>query len=495
MGAVQGGAQTTNQSLPSDTAQPYTPGYPFLPESDPFVEMPDIEVAPPMILNDNTSYFEWELRGLIPDKTPADYDRVEGMALPETTPNLSLPVAPDATEEDRQVRDQDRSAYENIFKASEVLGLYRAPRATLPYSVPEPRLVFEKEKARRVRLGPLRGAFEAEGTFNYSTNVSEGRGDTYTTFQPKLYLETGTRGFASLVYMPNFTRFSKYTTLDSQDENFFLHFRYPFSKLQLAADVSYLTQSGLFVNSDGYATARTYLARIYADYPVGRKTDVGVSYQWRDDKSDPGGIAVEHSLVLTTRYRFNEAIALGTIQEVGQVQADFGDHVYQTLQIHAALRPSYHFKIDGRAGFQVRRFSSEVGERNGLVAPVFDITGSYHWNDNTAFVLRAYRTVSTVTFDNMRLDIETGVESYALLRMYGILDFKVQMVAGYTERLSNVAPKTGDYCFLQGGASVSWAVSKMWELMIFNKTQQRFADSAGSDFVSNVTGIGCKLRF
>jgi hypothetical protein len=199
--------------------------------------------------------------------------------------------------------------------------------------------------------------------------------------------------------------------------------------------------------------------------------------------------------MLTTKYRFSEAIAFGVIQELGHVTANFGDHVYQTLQVHATLRPSYHFKIDGRAGFQVRRFSSEVGERSGLVTPVFDITGSYHWNDNTAFVLRAYREISTSTFDNMRLDVETGVESYALLRMYGVLDLKLRMVAGYTERMSNVAPKTGDYCFLQGGPSVSWAVSKMWELMLFNQTQQRFADSAGSDFISNVTGIGCKLRF
>ena len=100
-----------------------------------------------------------------------------------------------------------------------------------------------------------------------------------------------------------------------------------------------------------------------------------------------------------------------------------------------------------------------------------------------------------MTFDHLHLDVETGVESYALWRVFGNTDLKAQVASGYGERMANVAPETGDFCFLQGGISVSWAVSKMWELTIFNKTQQRFADSTGANYISNVTGIGCKLRF
>ncbi len=492
-------AQTTQEDLPTDTARPYDPSYPFLPESDPLIGVPELDVPPPTILDDTKAFFEWEERGFSPSKTPADYDPVESMTLPGTTPNLPLPETPTANEEEMQIRDKEREAFENVFKSSRILGLYRNPvSGVLPF-VPEPRIVFEKEKARRLKLGPVRTAFEAAGTFNFTNNVfganRDTKSDTFTTFQPRFYVESGTRGFVSLLYMPNFTRYSTYRYLDNRDENIIFNLRYPFSKLEVAVDLLYLTQSGLFVNSQGYSEARSYLARVFANYPITRKIDLFMSYEGRNDKADPGGIAIDHSVTLSARYRHSQAISYGGSYQIGRVDADFGEQFYQTFQLLGAIRPSYHFKLEGRGGFQVRRFSHEVAGRDGLVAPVFDITGSYHWNDNTAFVLRLYRSISTVTFDHLHLDIETGLESYALVRFFGNTDIKMQVAGGYGERMANVAPKTGDFCFLQGGLSVSWAVSKMWELILFNNTQQRFADSSGANFISNVTGVGCKLRF
>ncbi len=492
-------AQTTQEDLPADSSKPYGPGFPYLPESDPMVELPDLERPPPTILTDPDSYFEWEARGGSPSKTPADFDPAERMALPPTTPVLALPETPVANEAEMQIRDQDQPAFEDIAKTSHTLGMEQELGLRRRPFVPEPRIVFEKEKARRYRIGAVRTALELSQTAAYDSNPfglsRNAVGDGFTTFQPRLYLETGTRGFASLLYAPNFTRYATYTQFDSQDENLSLSIRYPFSKLELAGDFLYLTQSGLFVASREPTDARSLLGRVFGTYPLGRKTRLFFQYEGRDDKADPGGIATDHSLLLSLDHRQSRDLGYGGSLRVGTVEADFGGQTYATWQLLGSFRPSYHFKLEGQGGFHVRRFSREVAGKSGILEPVFDVTGSYHWNDNTAFVVRGYRSVATVTFESAHLDIETGAESYALVRFFGNTDLKAGIKGGYVEQLAATFPENGDFCFLEGGLSVSWSVSKMWELLLFDHIQRRFGDSAGKGYLGNITGVGCTFRF
>jgi hypothetical protein len=492
-------AQTTHRSLSSDTAEPYSPGFPFLPESDPLMELPEREEPSAVILNDLDAFFEWDQRAFRIDPVPTDFNRAEGLLLPSTTPHLPLPSSPIANEEEMQLRDKELSTFENAFKSSRILGIYRPPSIRITPFVPEPRIVFLKQSSRRYAMGPVRVGFEAEQSFNVANNVfgakRDTKSDTFITFQPRFYAEAGTRGFASLLYMPNFTRYSTYRYLDSRDENVVFNFRYKFTKLEIGSDLAYLTQSGLFVDAEGYSKARSYLANVFGNYPITRKIGLSFAYEGRNDMADPGGIAIEHAGMLSARYQLSEPISFGGSYQLGHVESDFGDQIYHTHQVIATLRPSYHFKLDGRGGFQVRHFSKPVAGKEALASPVFDLTGSYHWNDNTAFVLRLYRSITTVAFDNLHLQVETAMESYALVRFFGNTDIKAQIVGGYAERIANVAPETGDFCFLQGGISVSWAVNRICELTIYNTTMQRFADSANRNFISNVTGVSCKLRF
>jgi len=492
-------SQTTQEELPSGTAKPYGPGFPFLPEEDPMVELPGLERPPNTVLDEPAFYQEWEQRWLRPDKTPAELDPTERMELPVDTPNFSIPDTPTPSPAELQLREMGREAYETIEKTSRLFGMEIGTINRTTPAVPEPRLVFEKEKARRLRLGPVRTAFEATQSFAYNTNVFGSRdhpvGDAYTIFQPSVVVETGTRGLASLLYRPTLIRYATYEGMNSWDESLVFNLRYPFSKLELASDVVYLTQSGLFVNSEGFTEARSLLGRFFGSYAASPKFSLFFDYTARDDQADPGGSATENALLLSGNYRWNDAIGGGPSVQVGRVNADFGHQTYYVLQGQASFRPSYHFKFEGRGGMQFRQFSREVAGKGALATPVFDVTGSYHWNDNTAFVLRGYRSIATVTFDRLHLDIETGIESYALVRLFGTTDIKMHVKGGYVEKMANTSPETGDFCFLQGGLSVSLAVSKMWELFAFNNIQQRFGDSQGANYISNITGVGWTLRF
>jgi hypothetical protein len=359
--------------------------------------------------------------------------------------------------------------------------------------------VFQRDRVL-TRIGPFRVGIDLSASAAYNNNVfgetNNPKGDQIYSFQPVVYLEAGTRGKMHLLYAPNFVNFSKFKELSTADQAVFFQLRYPFTKLKLGLDLSYLSQSGLFVNNDsGFVQQNTALSRLFGEYRLAPKMTLEFAGESIRQETVPGGTQFENSVTAGLFHRPTTAFRYGASLKVGQLSAPADNQTYQAARVVINYRASVALRFAAEAGIEFRNLSATTDGKNELPIPVFNFQVNYNPTSTTLFNISFYRNVLNTTFSDVSLNITTGISTSALFRLFNKVNVRMELAAGYTEQYSNLTDEDGHFYFLQGGITISYPLFKGLEIQVFDNIQQRFGDRVGNDYISNTMGFALSLKF
>jgi len=379
--------------------------------------------------------------------------------------------------------------------------------AALPYgesSYPvaySPRAIPIFKRVRELtRVGPFRVGVDVTAGVAHNNNVfgdtTNPQSDEIYSFLPAVFLEAGTRGKLYLLYAPTYLSFAKYKELSTTNQALFFQLRYPFTKLKIGIDLSYLSQSGLFLNSDeGFVKQTTLLGRIFGEYRLSGKSILAFSAESIKQESSPGGTQNENSASLRLIYQLTHESQVGVTVKAGQVFAPAENQNYQAAQLFVSYRPTVALQFAAEAGLELRRLSLTSSGQSELPITIFNFQVNYNPTSTTLFNLSFYRNALNTTFNNVSLNITTGVTSSVLLQLFGKLNVRLEMGVGYTEQYADEQGNDGSFSFLQGGITVSYPLVKNLEIQAFDSLQQRFGNTIGNDYVSNTIGVALTLKF
>ena len=369
------------------------------------------------------------------------------------------------------------------------------PLAFSPRAIP----VFKRVR-ELTRIGPFRVGVDVTGGVAHNNNVfgdtTNPRSDEISSFLPAVYLEAGTRGKLYLLYAPTYLSFAKYKELSTTNQALFFQLRYPFTKLKIGIDLSYLSQSGLFLNSDaGFVQQTTVLGRLFGEYRLSGKTLVAFSGETIKQESSPGGTQTENSAGVRLIYQITHEARVGFNFRVGQVFTPAENQNYQAAQLFMSYRPTVALQFAAEAGLELRRLSLTSSGQSELPITIFNFQVNYNPTSTTLFNVSFYRNALNTTFNNVSLNITTGLTTSVVLRLFDKVNVRLEMGVGYTEQYADEQGNDGSFSFFQGGITVSYPLLKNLEIQVFDSLQQRFGSQIGNDYVSHTIGMALTLKF
>lgn len=490
-----------------DTQTPSYYGLDYLnaPSDDPMSAMPGgIAPTEDQLGNPDTLDYRSVLDQLRPSGTPSDYRSGASMrsADYENEPAvLTSMTGSEASLGELTISDMGHPVFYDLSRTAAAFGLNETPLVSDIPLIPSPATTLNKPMAPRLKVGPWRFAFDAltsvSTIYNVLGSATNPQSDMAVSLTPRFYVEAGTKGSFRLLYSPTFTRFMRFSDLDSANQNLSIEVKYPFSKLKVGAVFSYLTQTGLFLNNqEGQGTQDMTMLGLSADYPLTTKINTSVNFNGMFQRSDPGGQKLENTVTFAANYGRGDKVSGGGMIQLGNVQSQTGTQDYISLEGEVGYRPDFNWRFSMRGGVNYRILNpSPYGVSSPLVEPIFDATASYFWNSNVASSLRLYRYIQTDTFNSVSVNIQTGVELATVMRAYYKTDLKFYLSFGYNEYFFNEIESDGNFSFVQGGLSASYTIIKWVDLTLFGSVQQRFADSEGLNYLSGTLGLGLFLRF
>ncbi len=357
-------------------------------------------------------------------------------------------------------------------------------------------------RKRVVQLGGSRVRFGASvnAGSGWNTNVqgatSGGSGDLISWLQPVFYLETGSKGSVRFLWAPSFVQFAKYREYNSFNQTFLFSSRYRWTKLKVGLDASYLAQSGLFLNSQGQAQQRALYARLFADYPLTRKTDLTVIFEGTHTSTDQGGGQVQGAVTADIAWRLYEKLRAGGGVSLGYFTSDAGNLAYETLLLRLIYDPTTKITVRAEGGAQFRQSAENAFRTSGTPTYLVNFFVGYRPSSKTSLGLRLFRNVTEDAFNPGTLQIQTGVESSLVWRIHQKVSFDASVAAGYVDNTSlNTTANIGNYTYAQAGLGVSYLLLDQVRLRLFNNYQQRSADTEGFDYSSNMSGMNLGVNF
>lgn len=383
-----------------------------------------------------------------------------------------------------------------------------SPEAALPYGeftyplLNTPRFVPVFNRVRTLTpVGPFRVGLDLGISSAFNNNVfgepNGGQGDLITTFMPTVFVEAGTRGSAQLLYAPTLINYAKNPELGSVNQAVFFRLRYPFTKLKTGLDAFYLTTSGLFLANDagGFSEQSTLLARVFGEYPLTQKITMDLTAEGVWQNSDPGGAQADYSVRARWYWEVAPSLKAGISLKAGLYEAPVEDQVYQAVQALAVWRATESLSFSGEAGVEMRHLSVSEEGRSELGVFVANFQADYNPSSNVLFNVTFYRDVLNTTFNDVTLNITTGVNASVLIRFIERINFRLRLGAGTTEQITDQQSEDGRYSFVQGGVILSYQFLNRVEVQVFDNLQQRFGSTVGVDYWSNTLGLGLILKF
>ncbi|CAN5335816.1 hypothetical protein BH09VER1_BH09VER1_52560 [soil metagenome] len=359
--------------------------------------------------------------------------------------------------------------------------------------------VFRRDQ-KLTQIGPFRVGVDLKASAAYNNNIfgdtTNAQGDQIYTFSPIVYLEAGTKGRIYLLYAPIWVDFAKYKELSTVNQALFFQLRYPFTKLKLGIDASYLTQSGLFVTGDsGYTTQTTTLVRLFGEYPIARKTILSFSAESVNQQTSPGGTQMTNSAKVGLLYQISTPLKVGVTLKGGQLYTPAEPQTFEAVELVAGYSPSVAWRFAAAAGMEYRHLSLTSNGPEEIPTTIFNFQVDYNPTSTALFSLMFYRNVLNTTFTNVSLNITTGISTSVLLRLWDKVNVRMEMSVGYTEQISDQTGNGGSFYFVQGGITASYPLLNTLEIQIFDNIQQRFNSMVGNNYISNTMGMALSWKF
>lgn len=388
------------------------------------------------------------------------------------------------------------TSFVNLSKEATLpFGDYNWPMSYVPHEIP-----YFRRKRDLKNVGPFRLGLDVAASAAYNSNVFgeeyNPEGDMIYSFSPALYLEAGTKGQVSLIYAPSIVNFAKFTELNNVNQNVSFRVRYPFTKLKLAADVIYFSQTGLSLNSTSVADQQIFVARAFGEYAFTRKTSGAFNVQSVWQNSDPGGEQLDNSVTGSVYYRLTGKTQIGLSLTGGTFEAPADEQTYEAARFVVIHRPTVNTKFHLDAGLELRQLSIAFDNgRTQMAIPVFNFQIDYNPTSTSLFTLSFYRTVYNTTFNNVGLNVSTGVSGSLLLKLMDRVNLRMELGAGITDQYSPDPLSEGHFYFARGGVIASYQIFRMVEFQVFDNFQQRFGNQVGTNYVSNTMGVSLNIKF
>lgn len=365
-------------------------------------------------------------------------------------------------------------------------------------NVAEPRFLTPR---RGFAIGGSRVRYGADisGGVAYNNNVfgtaSNTQGDIVMTLQPTLYLETGKKGSIRFLWAPSVLKYAKYKQFDAVNQTFLFSSRYRLTKLRLGLDASYVSQSGLFLNSQGQSKQSTLFARISAAYPLTRKTELHFTADSSVIQAEPGGTQFAGSLSAAVDYRYSRKTSVGAGVTVGYYSAPAGSTTYQTFLLRLLYNPTSKLTFRAEGGLQFRQASSANSNSSSSSTAVLSALLSYQLTPKTSASLRFFRNTEVDSFDSSNVMTMTGIEASVAWQITRRAAFNASVLSGNVEQTTLSGVEDGSYAFNQASVSLSYVLLNDLNVRVFNNVQQRYNDAQANNFLSSTTGMSLGARF
>ena len=340
----------------------------------------------------------------------------------------------------------------------------------------------------------------------YNNNIfaapTNPQGDRIAALQPTFYLETGKKGTMRFLWAPSILRYAKYTQLNSVNQTFVFSSRYRWTKLRVGLDLSYIAQSGLFLNSQGQAQQKAVYARLFSGYALTKKTDLIFNFDGTVTEASPGGKQFQGTLTAGVDYRYSPKTTFGFAVAPGYFYSSMGTTASASLLLRMLYKPTSKLTFRGEGGVQFRQSSASGGGSSGsaggsstAMTPVINLAVLYNPTSKTYVTLRFFRNVDMDAFNAGNLQITTGIESGVSWKILHSLTLEAALAAGLVENVGMSGQELGTYNYFQGNLALTYLVTDAVNFKIFNNLQQRANSTQGSDYLSNTSGMSLGMKF
>ncbi len=346
----------------------------------------------------------------------------------------------------------------------------------------------------RVRFG-----VSVDAGVAYNNNVfaapSNPQGDRIIALQPAFYLETGKKGTMRFLWAPSVLQYAKYTQLNSINQTFVFSSRYRWTKLRVGLDLSYIAQSGLFLNSQGQAQQKAVYARLFSGYSLTKKTDLLFNFDGTGTESNPGGKQFQGTFTAAVDYRYSQKTTFGGSVALGYFYSSMGMTTSESFLLRLLYKPTSKIVFRGEGGIQFRQSSASVGASSSAVTSIVNLSLIYSPTSKTYVSMRFFRNVDMDAFNAGNLQITTGIESAASWKVFHSMTLQAALAAGLVENVGMSGQQLGNYNYVQGNLALTYMLTDAVNLRLFNNLQQRMNSTQGSNYLSNTSGMGLGMKF
>jgi hypothetical protein len=355
---------------------------------------------------------------------------------------------------------------------------------------------------RSLRIGGTRiryGAQVATGS-TYITNVfgtsQNPQNDFIFYLQPALFLEVGTKSSVRVIYAPSILKYARFKQFDSVNQNFLFSARTRFSKLEIGMDAAYLTQSGLFLGSQGQAQQQTLMARIFANYRITRKTDFKFAVESERTSSSDGGDQSGFSFGGGFEHRLTRKTTVGIGIMVGQFYLPQGATNFQNVLLRLRYSPSAKLFFTADGGIQLRQSRTNQGQSYATTSPLLEAKVTWLPTRKTTLAARFFRNVSVDPFSPDSIQTTTGGELEVTWEMLPRTKLEAKIGSGFAENTSLAGKEGQSYLFNQGTLAVIYNSQEGMNLRMFTGFQQRLdASNSQNNYLSTLSGMQLGLEF
>lgn len=355
---------------------------------------------------------------------------------------------------------------------------------------------------RSLRVGGTRIRYGAQIATSsaYVTNVlgtsQNPQNDFVFYLQPSLVLEAGTKSSIRVIYAPSILKYAQFKQFDTVNQNFLFSSRARFTKLEIGIDAGYLTQSGLFLGSQGQAQQQTLMARVFANYRITRKTDFMLALDAERTESSDGGDQSGFSFGAGIEHRLTRKTSVGIGIMIGQFYLPQGTTNFQNVLLRLRYSPSAKLFFTADGGIQLRQSRTLQGEAYSTAGPLLEAKVTWLPTRKTTAAARVYRNVAVDPFSPDSIQTTTGGELEITWQMFSRTKLEGKIGSGFAENTSLSGSEGQRYFFNQGTLSVIYNSEEGMNLRVFTGFQQRL-DTANSinNYLSTLSGMQLGLDF
>lgn len=355
---------------------------------------------------------------------------------------------------------------------------------------------------RSLRIGGTRVRYGAQlsGSTAYNSNVfgsaQNPEGDFIFMLQPAIALEVGQKSSVRIFYAPSILKYARFKQFDSINQNLLFSSRLRFNKLEVGLDAGYLTQSGLFLSSQGQSRQENLQARAFANYQITRKTSFLVSADLVNIQTSPGGNQSGISFGGWLDYRYSRKTSVGIGITVGSYVLPEGTTNYQDFLLRLRYSPSAKLFFTAEGGIQFRQSITAEGASYATTTSLLEAKASWLPTRKTVVALRFFRNIAVDAFAPDSLQVITGAELELTWQLFTKAKIEAALASGMVENTALSGGVGETYNFNAGSISFIYQPNDGTNFRIFTSLQQRYGDPVPeSNYLSTTTGVEFGLGF